>query len=63
MTTQLPTDWPDRVKQAARRGGDLGVVLDLLKKHDPEKLREQGLDATARAAHYAQRLEDLAQAA
>jgi hypothetical protein len=60
----LPTDWPERVRQAARQGRhDWSVVLELLIKHDPDGLRQQDFDATARAAFYTRRIEDLARAA
>lgn len=60
----LPTDWPERVQQAARQGRhDWSVVLELLIKYDPDGLRHQDMDATARAAFYTQRIEDLARAA
>ena len=65
MTTQpLPTNWPERVRQAAKRGhSDFGTVLNLLIKHDPDNLRAEGMDAPARRLAYARRLESLARAA
>jgi hypothetical protein len=49
---------------AARQGRqDFAIVLDLLRKHDPEGLRAKGMDATARATFYASRVAELAQAA
>ncbi len=60
----LPTNWPEKVAQAAKSGSDkLGVVLDLLIKHDPDGMRDKGMDAQTRRSHYAQRIEQISRAA
>lgn len=60
----LPTNWPEKVAQAAKSGAqDFGTILNLLIKHDPEGLKGRGLDATARQAFYAQKIERISRAA
>lgn len=61
MTTQkqIPTDWPNRIRLAIRaaktqaeRERVAAEALVVLRRGDPMRLRERGLNAEQRAARY-----------
>ena len=67
---QIPRDWPNRVKAAARTAKDPAARLDLraevlvmLRRGDPVGFRDQGMDASQRQAAYAAQVDALLQAA